>query len=86
LADRTHPAKASRERNSEQRLRFYLTSSINIIEYQLRRHQDPGELARRSWRSRCAYPILKLQNEFIVLKHDGEIPFPSTGQRKKLHE
>jgi hypothetical protein len=29
---------------------------------------------------------LKLQNEFIVLKHGGEIPFPSTGQRKKLHE
>jgi len=27
------PAKASRECNSEQRLRFYSISSINIIEY-----------------------------------------------------
>jgi len=41
-----YPAKASRERNREQHLRFYLTSSINITEDQLRRHQDPGELAR----------------------------------------
>src|SRR6516165_6776483 len=47
FADRAHPAKASREHNSEQRLRFYLTSSINIIEYRPRRHQVPGERASR---------------------------------------
>src|SRR5262249_24556577 len=76
LADRAHPAKASRERNSEQRLQFYLTSSINIIEYQPRRHQDSGELASRSWRSRSAYRILKLHDGFIVLNHYGAIPFP----------
>jgi len=67
LADRAHPAKASGERNSEQRLRFYSTSSINIIEYQLRRHQDPGERASRSWRRRSAYRISKLQDGFIAL-------------------
>src|SRR4029077_16078933 len=67
--------KASRERNSEQRLRVYLTSSINIIEYQSCRHQDPGELVSRSWRSRSAYRILKLHDGFIVLNHYGAIPF-----------
>jgi hypothetical protein len=35
------------------------------------------------------YRILKsklMQDGFIVLNHDGAIPFPSTGQQKKFHE